>query len=227
MGYATQEIPVNGRSTIDVALEIESEMLDDVVVVGYGSARKISSVVGSASTVNKKAIANRPSANAGDALQGQVPGLQVFTSSGEPTENVSMRLRGVNSINAGTTPLIVLDGAPVSADIFQSLNSNDIENIVVMKDASSTAIYGSRAANGVIYITTKKGQIGEKPVVSVRGQYGISTTMNHHVEMMNSEQWFTFQSMMNPSFKPTAVQEASRKLGINTDWRDYFFNETA
>ena len=227
MGYATQEIPVNGRSTIDVALEIESEMLDDVVVVGYGSARKISSVVGSASTVNKKAIANRPSANAGDALQGQVSGLQVFTSSGEPTENVSMRLRGVNSINAGTTPLIVLDGAPVSADIFQSLNSNDIENIVVMKDASSTAIYGSRAANGVIYITTKKGQVGEKPVVSLRGQYGISTTMNHHVDLMNSEQWFTFQSMMDPSFKPSALQEASRKLGINTDWRDYFFNETA
>ena len=227
MGYATQEIPVNGRSIIDVEMEIESEMLDDVVVVGYGSARKISSVVGSASTVNKKAIANRPSANAGDALQGQVSGLQVFTSSGEPTENVSMRLRGVNSINASNTPLIVLDGAPVSADVFSSLNSNDIENIVVMKDASSTAIYGSRAANGVIYITTKKGQVGEKPVVSLRGQYGISTVMNHHVDMMNSDKWFEFNKMLDPKFVMSEQMQLAQTLGINTDWRDYFFRDAA
>ena len=227
MGYATQEIPVNGRSVIDVEMEIESEMLDDVVVVGYGSARKITSVVGSASTVNKKVIANRPSANAGDALQGQVSGLQVFTSSGEPTEGVSMRLRGVNSINAGTTPLIVLDGAPVSSDVFSSLNSNDIENIVVMKDASSTAIYGSRAANGVIYITTKKGQMGEKPVVSLRGQYGFSTLMEHHVDLMNTEQWMDWQYMADPTFKPSAAQQLAMDLGISTDWRDYFFKNIA
>ena len=138
MGYTTIEVPVNGRGTVDVALEMEAEMLDDVVVVGYGTAKKISSVVGSASTVNRKAIANRPSANAGDALQGQVSGLQVFSSSGEPSENVSMRLRGVNSINAGTEPLIVLDGAPVSSSVFNSLNSNDIENIVVMKPTVSS-----------------------------------------------------------------------------------------
>ena len=120
LGYTTVEVPVNGRSTVDVELEMEAEMLEDVVVVGYGSARKISSVVGSASTVNRKVIANRPSANDGDALQGQVSGLQVFSSSGEPSEDVSMRLRGVNSINAGNTPLIVLDGAPVSLSVFNA-----------------------------------------------------------------------------------------------------------
>ena len=102
----TQEIPVNGRSTVDVSMEIEAEMLDDVIVVGYGSATKISSVVGSASTVNKKVLANRPTANAGDALQGQVSGLQVYSSSGEPSASVSMRLRGVNSINSSSTPLL-------------------------------------------------------------------------------------------------------------------------
>ena len=227
MGYTTQEIPVNGRSTIDVSMEIEAEMLDDVIVVGYGSARKISSVVGSASTVNKKVIANRPTANAADALQGQVSGLQVFTSSGEPSETATMRLRGVSSINASTTPLFILDGSPVSADVFSSLNSNDIENIVVMKDASSTAIYGSRAANGVIYITTKKGAVGEKPVVSLRAQYGVSQMTNHKMNLMNADQWFEFQNLVNPDFQMTEYQSISQELGINTNWVDYYFKEAA
>ena len=227
MGYTTVEVPVNGRSTVDIAMELETEMLDDVVVVGYGSARKISSVVGSASTVNKKVVANRPTANAGDALQGQVSGLQVFSSSGEPSENVSMRLRGVNSINAGNTPLIVLDGAPVSSAVFGALNSNDIESIVVMKDASSTAIYGSRAANGVIYITTKKGQRGEKPTVTLRGQYGISTLLNHRMNLMETEDWFAFNEKVNPNFVMTDKMRVARELGINTDWMHYFFNEAA
>ena len=227
MGYTTQEIPVNGRSTVDVSMEIEAEMLDDVIVVGYGSARKISSVVGSASTVNKKVIANRPTANAADALQGQVSGLQVFTSSGEPSETATMRLRGVSSINASTTPLFILDGSPVSADVLSSLNSNDIESIVVMKDASSTAIYGSRAANGVIYITTKKGAVGEKPVVSLRAQYGVSQMTNHRMNLMNADQWFEFQTMINPDFQMTEYQAMSQNLGINTNWVDYFFKEAA
>ena len=227
LGYTTVEVPVNGRSTVDVELEMEAEMLEDVVVVGYGSARKISSVVGSASTVNRKVIANRPSANAGDALQGQVSGLQVFSSSGEPSENVSMRLRGVNSINAGNTPLIVLDGAPVSLSVFNALNSNDVESVVVMKDASSTAIYGSRAANGVIYITTKKGKMGEKPLVSLRGQYGISSLVNHRMNLMNSNQWFEFNQKVNPDFVMTDAMLLAQQLNINTDWLDYYFNETA
>ena len=227
MGYTTVDVPVNGRSTVDVEMEFEAEMLEDVVVVGYGSARKISSVVGSAATVNKKVIANRPSANAGDALQGQVSGLQVFSSSGEPSENVTMRLRGVNSINAGNTPLIVLDGAPVSASVFNALSSNDIESVVVMKDASSTAIYGSRAANGVIYITTKKGQKGEKPVVTLGAKYGFSSLVNHRMSLMNSNQWFDFNRMVNDSFVETDAMLIAQDLGINTNWLDYFFNETA
>ena len=227
MGYTTQEIPVNGRSTVDVVLEMESEMLDDVIVVGYGSATKLSSVVGSASTVNKKVIANRPTANAGDALQGQVSGLQVFSSSGEPSSSVSMRLRGVNSIKSSSTPLFILDGAPVSSDVFSSLNSNDIENIVVMKDASATAIYGSRAANGVIYITTKKGARGEKPVVSLRAQYGISQMARGRANLMNSDEWFAFQYKLNPDYQMTEYQALSQKIGVDTDWMKYFFNEAA
>ena len=228
LGYKTVEIPVNGRTTIDVALELEAEFLEDAIVVGYGTAKKITSVVGSAATVNQKVLSNRPSANAGDALQGQVAGLQIFSSTGEPMSNVSMRLRGVNSINASSTPLIILDGAPVSSSIFNSLNSNDIENMVVMKDASSTAIYGSRAANGVIYITTKKGsRASEKPVVSVRGQYGISTIVTHKMELMNTDQWFAFNKLVNPSFELTPDMQRAQNLGVNTNWLDYFFNEAA
>ena len=227
MGYLTQEIPVNGRASIDVGLELDAQMLEDVIVVGYGTARKVTSVVGSASTVKSQVTMNRPSANVGDALQGQVSGLQIFSSSGEPMSNVSMRLRGVNSINASNTPLFVLDGSPVSADVFNALNSNDIESMVVMKDASSTAIYGSRAANGVIYITTKKGSRGEKPVVKLTGQYGISTIINHKMQLMNSDQWFQFNEMVNPDFEMTEDMKLAQQLGIDTDWLDYLFNETA
>lgn len=227
LGYKTAEIPVNGRTAINVALEVEAEFLEDAIVVGYGTARKITSVVGSAATVNQKVIANRPSANAGDALQGQVAGLQIFSSTGEPSSNVTMRIRGVNSINASNSPLFILDGAPVSASVFQNLNSNDIENIVVMKDASSAAIYGSRAANGVVYITTKKGKRGEKPTVTVRGQYGISTLVSHHMDLMSSDQWFEFNRMVNPNFKMTEAMLIAQEAGINTNWRDYFFNEAA
>ena len=229
MGFLTQEIPVNGRASIDVALELDAQMLDDVVVVGYGTARKITSVVGSAATVKNEVVMNRPSANMGDALQGQVSGLQVFQSSGDPTAGVTMRLRGVNSINAGTAPLFVLDGSPVSSSVFNSLNGNDIESIIVMKDASSTAIYGSRAANGVIYITTKSGKktSNEAPEVKLTGQYGISTMVNHKLQLMNSDQWFQFQELVNPDFAPTESMKLAQQLGINTNWLDYLFDETA
>ena len=99
----------------------------------------------------------KPTANVADALQGKVAGLQVYTSSGEPTATSSMRLHGVGSLTAGSSPLVVLDGVPISMEAMLSLNSNDIESMTMLKDASATSIYGSRAANGVLYITLKKG----------------------------------------------------------------------
>ena len=228
LGYKTAEVAINNRSVVDVVLSPDAEALEDAIVVGYGTAKKITSIVGSAATVNSKVMASRPTANAGDALQGQVAGLQIFSSTGEPMSNVSMRMRGVNSINASNTPLIILDGAPVSASIFTSLNSNDIESMTVMKDASSTAIYGSRAANGVIYITTKKGKRGEKPVVSVRGQYGISTLVTHKMDLMTSDQWFKFNEMvLGDQFVKTPIMEKAIENGTNFNWLEYFFNEQA
>ena len=154
IGFKTAEFPINGRAQIDLPLSVDTEILEDAIIVGYGSAKKISAITGSAATVGAKLLQNAPVASVGDALQGQVAGLQVWSNSGEPSATISMRIRGVNSISADTEPLFVLDGSPVPASIFSALNANDIENITVMKDASATSIYGSRAANGVVFITT-------------------------------------------------------------------------
>ena len=224
LGYKTQEVAVAGRARIDIQLTEDTEVLQDAIVMGYGSAKKISAITGSAATVNSKLLQNAPVASVGDALQGQVAGLQVWSNSGEPSASVTMRIRGVNSINAGNSPLFILDGSPVPSSIFNMLNANDVENITVMKDASATAIYGSRAANGVVLITTKKGRTADKPVVTVRGQFGVSNMVNHQIPLMNSEEWFDFNEMMDPTFldKPgrAAQKEFALDHNINTNWID-------
>lgn len=227
MGYVTVEVPVNGQAIINVTMKADAEMLEDAIVVGYGTARKISSVVGSTASVSGSKLKDRPTANAADALQGQVAGLQVMSSTGEPMSTVSMRIRGINSINSSNTPLFILDGSPVSSDIFLSLSQGDIENMVVLKDASSTAIYGSRAANGVIYITTKKGKRSEKPTVQLRASYGISSIAQRSIDLLNTEQWFGYLSQVMPdTFNSEQMKNNlayARKYNINTDWFDYFF----
>lgn len=231
LGYRTAVVPVNGRTVINVGLEVDTEMLEETVILGYGSAKKISAITGSATSVSSKLIQNTPAVNAADVLQGQVAGLQVWSSSGEPSASVSMRIRGVNSIEAGNAPLYILDGSPVPASIFNALNSTDIENITVMKDASATSIYGSRAANGVVFITTKKGVRGEKPVVTVRGQYGVSNMIANKIPLMTSEQWFDFNEMMDPTFLDQPNRAAQKDFAldhkINTDWMQYFFSQNA
>ena len=196
IGMKTESVSV--QPTVRVILKSDTQLMDEVVVVGYGSAKKLGSVVGSVTTVNNSKIANRPVANAGDALQGQVAGLQVFTPSGEPSGSVVMRLRGVSSINSNTEPLFILDGSPISSGAFTALNPNDIESMTVLKDASSTAIYGSRAANGVVIMTSKKGKMGQKARVSINAQYGWSRMTGDNIEMMNTEQWLNLQEMLDP-----------------------------
>ena len=132
IGMETQEVEI--QSELRIILRPNTELLDEIVIVGYGTGKKLGSVVGSVSTVNTQKLEAKPNMNFGDALQGQVAGLQVMTSSGEPTETSSMRIRGLSSLNAGTEPLYILDGAPVSSSVFTSLNPNDIEHITVLKD---------------------------------------------------------------------------------------------
>ena len=230
VGFKDLEVPRNGQSVVNAALQPDNNMLEETVVVAYGSAKKISSVVGAATLVKSDAFTKIPAASAGDALQGKVAGLQVYTSSGEPSAEVSMRLRGVNSINASNTPLFILDGTPVDVAIFTALNPNDIENVTVMKDASSTAIYGSRAANGVVYITTKKGA-GEKPTVTVSGSYGISNLAQFPMELMSAKEWFEFRELIDPSLKTNAQFQDLKTFrlenNISTDWRKWILNENA
>ncbi|MBR5856011.1 MAG: TonB-dependent receptor [Bacteroidales bacterium] len=230
IGMETQTITVAPGVNTNIELKASSEMLDEMVVVGYGTAKKISSIVGAATTVKSDVFKSVPAASAGDALQGQVAGLQVYSSTGEPGSDVTMRLRGVNSINASNTPLFILDGSPVDVGIFTSMNPNDIETMTVLKDASSAAIYGSRAANGVVYITTKKGK-EEKPVIQLTASYGVSNVANYPVELMSSEQWFKFREMADPSLvNNTQFQELkqfrlSNNIGCN--WKDWILQENA
>ena len=229
IGMKTESVPV--QPTVRVILKSDTQLMDEVVVVGYGSAKKLGSVVGSVTTVNNSKIANRPVANAGDALQGQVAGLQVFTPSGEPSGSVVMRLRGVSSINSNTEPLFILDGSPISSGAFTALNPNDIESMTVLKDASSTAIYGSRAANGVVIMTSKKGKMGQKARVSINAQYGWSKMTGDNIEMMNTEQWLNLQEMLDPGKAYDTTFQKRKKFyvdnGISTDWADVFFGDAA
>lgn len=214
------------KPNLTIRMRTSSEMLDEVLITGtYGSAKKLGSMVGSVASVKSERISNRPSANFADALQGQVAGLQVFTSSGEPSENVSMRMRGVGSINSSTEPLFILDGSPISSGVFTALNPSDIENVTILKDASSTSIYGSRAANGVVVITSKRGR-GSKPTVMVKGQYGFSQPALPTSEMMNTTQYYNLWKTINPNADFSQIENAMR-LGISTDWKDYFLKDNA
>ena len=189
IGMNTQVLPI--KSNMKIVLKPDTQMLDDVVVIGYGSGKKIGTVVGSVTTVRAEKINKTPSISALDALQGQVAGLATLTSGGVAGDNnVSMKIHGTGSLGAGSAPLIIIDGIPSSSSAIMRMNPNDIKNISVLKDASATSIYGSRAANGVIYVTTKTGSFNSKARVTVRSQYGWSTLANKkfYKDMMNGQQ---------------------------------------
>ena len=151
--------------TYNLQMQPEATAVDEVVVIAYG-VRKKGTVAGSVSTVKAEKIENTPTAAFDQALQGQVPGLTVLSNTGEPSAAAVMTIRGTNSINSGTAPLYILDGAPISSSDFNTINPADIESLSVLKDASSTSIYGARAANGVIVITTKRGRMADRPTSS-------------------------------------------------------------
>lgn len=155
IGLKTMEVSVAGRTTIDVAMEKVTQTLDEVIVVAYGTVKK-TSYTGSASVVNANDIEKRQTSNVAKVLEGQVAGVQVTAASGQPGSAVSIHIRGIGSINASSEPLYVVDGMPYEGNL-NTLNPNDIESMTVQKDAASNALYGSRGANGVVIITTKKG----------------------------------------------------------------------
>lgn len=192
IGYTPREVEVGNQLTFNVKLAEDTEMLDEVVVVGYGTQKK-SDVTTAVASVSSDNLKNRAAVNFGEAMAGQVPGVMVQQTNGAPGgEGLTIKVRGTGSITQSNDPLYVVDGYPMEGGAFRLLNPSDIESIQVLKDASSTAIYGSRGANGVVIITTKKGQIG-KPTVQLNAYVGFQQR-EKEVKMMNRDQyveWFT------------------------------------
>lgn len=220
----TMERPA--KSGMLVKMQTAEEMMDELVVTGYGTGKKLGSLVGSVVTVDNKKMEKATTANFTDALAGQVSGLSVLTSSGDPSKSASIRLRGINSISSSSTPLFILDGAPISSTMFNTLNPSDIQDITVLKDAASTAIYGSRAANGVIVITSKKGKLNEKANLVVKGQYGFSTPVADGLQMMNSQQYIQFRDMIGQPVSQS-IKDLVNNYGISTNWRDEVLSNNA
>lgn len=220
VGLRTEEIEIGSAKVIDVAMVPGSEILDEVVVVGYGTKRK-GSITGSISTINSDVIGQIPVGSFDAALQGQVAGMQVITSSGAPGAAATVRIRGVSSINAGTSPLYIMDGVQITGGDFSAINPSDIENISVLKDASATSIYGSKGANGVIIISTKRGKNRQRTEINFRSQFGSSVIARDQFDMMNSEQKIEYEIELGIR-NPDNPENDSLK-NINTNWRDELF----
>ena len=227
VGYRTQNLSARGKSNFQISLEEDKQLLDEVVVVGYGVQRK-SDVTGALTRVNEEQLNNRPVSNAIEALQGKAAGVDITTSE-RPGTLGSIRIRGNRSINASNEPLYVVDGVPLSSGGIESLNSRDIESIDILKDASSTAIYGSRGANGVVLITTKRGKEGKLQLT-----YNGSVTFEKIVDKspaMNASDYITWRrwAYYNSSSASTAYPrgdqptlENDRKIftGDDVAWKN-------
>jgi len=186
VGYKTQRIPVDGRNTIIIRLEEDTQTLDEVIVIGYGTQKK-SSLTGSITKIENKTLDQMPTGRLENALAGKMAGVSIVNSRNRPGSAPLIRIRGAGSIDAGNSPLIVIDGFP-GGDLGQ-LNMNDVESIEVLKDASAAAIYGSRGAGGVIIVTTKRGS--GKPTLNFNAYYGVSSPMLHD-DWLTGKEWYDY-----------------------------------
>jgi TonB-linked SusC/RagA family outer membrane protein len=216
IGYQDKQEAVNGRNVVDVQLSASDKALDQVVVVGYGSQKR-KDVTGAISTVTAADIANRPIVGAAEALQGKASGVQVTSNSGKPGAGLSIRIRGSSSISAGNDPLYVIDGIPTTDA--SSVNPSDIESFSVLKDAASASIYGSRAANGVVVITTKKGASG-KSKIDFSTYYGI-TSPTKVLKVLNAKQ---YQAYANEQQGKTVITD-SMVAANDINWPDEVFQK--
>lgn len=222
ISFATASFTVpEGTSEVshNVELEPDSQLLEETVVVAYG-VRKKGTITGSVSSVKSEKIENTPTAAFDQALQGQVPGLTVVASTGEPSVAATMLIRGTNSINSGTAPLYILDGAEISSSDFNTINPSDIESISVLKDASSTSIYGARASNGVIVITTKRGNMADRPVISFRTQLGFSDVAYGQWNLMNTAERIQYEKEIGLD----TGKDYSVLSGTDVNWMDEVYS---
>ncbi|MDO6801738.1 TonB-dependent receptor [Wenyingzhuangia sp. 1_MG-2023] len=229
LGYKTKEVVVLGNDYLKIQLIEDLHQLDAVVVVGYGKQKK-RDLTGAVSSVSEKDISEIPTTNALQALKGKVAGMDVFSGGNEPGGNITVRIRGERSIGADNSPLIVLDGIPIIGGI-NEINPNDISSVEVLKDASSTAIYGSRASNGVILITTKRGSNKGKTTVSLSSYYGQTSVMNK-LDVMNGEEFAQLRREAERTVTGAYPDDSdifdnigleSIAQGRDTDWQDLIY----
>lgn len=226
IGYHSEDIPVEGETEFSIVLKEDNQLLDEVVVVGYGVMRK-KDLTGAVSSVSGETMKDKPVASIGEALQGRAAGVQVI-SSGKPGDNVSFRIRGISTIN-NSEPLLVVDGVPTDLGI-NALNMEDVETVDVLKDASATAIYGSRGANGVILITTKKGKSGDG-AISFSANWGVQTATDIP-EMLNASEFASLHNEMIANYNRFASSPLAQRpdfadptvWGKGTDWLDALFS---
>ncbi len=223
VGYKTVELPA--KNGMVVRLEPDAKQLEDVVIIGY-MPRKVTNTSASVVTVKADQLSNKPVANPLDAAQGKVSGLQVFSSSGEPSARLSIALHGQGSLGAGTAPLFILDGMPVTESVIQAMNPNDIESIQFLKDAAATSIYGARAANGVVYITSKRGSAGERVSTTFRAQYGVSSLANtdYFDQLMTADELLRYYVETN-IYSAEEVENFKENLfkGNDFQWYRYIY----
>lgn len=202
VGFGTKEIATSGRSNIDVKLSTDEKALGEIVVVAYGTTTKAKNT-GSSAQIDSKKFAERPLTNVVSALEGAAPGIQVAANSGQPGDAPQIRIRGFGSINASSSPLYVVDGVPYTGDI-SNLNMDDVASISVLKDAASSSMYGSRAANGVIMVTTKKGS-ASRSSLNVKVTQGVSTQGIPEYDRVNAKQYYPLMwtSLRNGLAYPT------------------------
>ena len=200
IGYILQEAPLNGRTTLNITLQEDVQSLDEIVVIGYGTQKR-SDLTGAVGSVNVEQLQERPAASLNQAISGRIPGVQVNVNSGRPGGRTNVRIRGFSSINSTNNPLYVVDGVQLpignqaqSSQAIDFINPNDIVSVEVLKDASSTAIYGARGANGVILITTKKGKAGEGRITYL-GEASVNTIGPNRPEVLNAEQYLAVEDL--------------------------------
>ena len=222
VGMKKIEIGVGGKSTVDAILEDETIGIEEVVAIGYGSVKK-SDLTGSVTSVKSDEIKAFASSNVMQSLSGRAPGVQVSQNTGAPGGSVSVRIRGTNSIQGSNEPLYVIDGFPFSGSNPTVLSNSDIESVEILKDASATAIYGSRGANGVVLITTKRGKNG-KTTVDFESSYGVQT-LRKTLDMMDATEYANFynEQAANDKLAPYFTQDQINGFGKGYNWQDLAF----
>ena len=215
VGYTEQEVDINNRTNIAVTLSNQATTMNEVVVIGYGNQRK-EAVTGSVASISGEKLREVPSANVTDALQGRLPGVEMASASSQPGAAMQIRIRGTRSLTASNDPLVVLDGIPFAGSI-NDIDPNDVKSIDILKDASATAIYGSRGANGVILVTTFKGTRGQKARISYNSYFGIKKTFSKY-PMMNGPEFIALRKAAGKF--TNGVDESD---SINTDWQSLLY----